>query len=129
MKNFVKEMDREESGVAFFKEKFPRTSMEKWCIWRPSNERTHEGPNVWRSIKVELSASQSLKSRVTNFRENNRSVEYEKEIEELLKSFRQLGTRISVKLYFLRSHLDYFSKNCGNFSEEKVSAFTKTFAL
>ena len=65
--------------------------------------------------KDELSAWQSLK--------NNRSVEYEKEIEELLKSFCQLGARASVKLYFLQLHLDYFPKNCGDLSEEKGECF------
>ena len=60
--------------------------------------------------KVELFARQSLKSRVTNFQGNHQSAEYEKEIDELLKSFRQLRARMSVKLHFLQSH--YFPKNC-----------------
>ena len=46
-------------------------------------------------------------------------MEYEKEIEELLKSFCPLGTWISVKLYFLWLHMDYFPKNCGDLSEDQ----------
>ena len=62
--------------------------------------------------EAELSAWQSLKSVVTNFLRNHWSAEYEKEIEEPLKSFRQLGVKISVKPHILRSYLDYFPKNC-----------------
>ena len=55
---------------------------QSWYIWWPSNKRTHEKPNVWGN-----SAWQSLKSAVTNILGNHQSAEYEKEIEELLKSF------------------------------------------
>ena len=71
------------------------------------------------ACKAELSALQSLKSVVTNYLENHRSTEYEKEIKILLKSFRQLETRISTKLNILWSHLDYFPIfNCGDLSEQ-----------
>ena len=36
---------------------------------------------------------------------------------------------MSAKLHFLRSHLNYFPKNCKDLSECKVSAFNKTFTL
>ena len=73
--------------------------------------------------KSELSAWQSLKSVVTNFLRKHRSAEYEKEIEKLLKSFRKFGARISVKLLFLLSYLDYFPKNCGDLNEEQGERF------
>ena len=68
--------------------------------------------------EAELSAWQSLKSVDTNFLGKHRSAEYEKEIEKLLKSSRQPGARMSVKLHFLQSHLDYFPKNCRDLREE-----------
>ena len=35
---------------------------------------------------------------------------------------------MSVKMYFLRSHLDYFLYNCGDYSEEQRGRdHTKTF--
>ena len=92
-----------------------------------------DGPQIRELIKdpmfdkaqseAELSAWQSLKSVVKNFLENQPSAEYEKEIEELLKSFYQLGTRITVKLHFLRSHLDSFPKDCGDLSVELGERF------
>ena len=73
--------------------------------------------------EAELSAWQSLKLVILNFLRNHWSVEYEKEIEELLKSFCQLRTQMSVKLHFLWSHLDNFPKNCGDLSEEQSESF------
>ena len=70
-----------------------------------------------------LSAKQSLKSVITNFLGNHRNTEYQKEIEKLLKSFHQHGAQMSVKLHFLRPHLDYFPKTCGVLSEEQGERF------
>ena len=107
MKNFVKVMDKEGGGFAFFQENFPRISMEKL------KSGISDGPQIRELVKdpifdevlseAELTGGQSLKSVVTNFLGNQRSAEYRKEIEELLKRFRQLGTQMSVTLHFLRS--------------------------
>ena len=67
MKNFVNAIDREGSGSAFFP---GEVSLDKhgeaqsWYIWQPSNKRTHEGPNVWRSIKQSWTVCLAV---VTNF--------------------------------------------------------------
>ncbi|KAK3865951.1 hypothetical protein Pcinc_028473 [Petrolisthes cinctipes] len=71
-------------------------------------------------IPIELSAWLCLKSVIGNFLGNHQSPEYEKTVDELMESF-----RMSVKMHFLRSHLDYFSNNCGDFSEEKGERFHK----
>ena len=44
-------------------------------------------------------------------------------VDELMENFRKLGSRMSVKMHFLRSHLDYFPENCGDFSEEQSKRF------
>ena len=62
--------------------------------------------------EVELSVWQSLLSLLTNILGNYQTAEFVKEIEELLMSFRQLRARISVKLHFLQSHLEYFLMKC-----------------
>ena len=72
---------------------------------------------------AELSTWKLLKSVVTNFLRNHQSAEYEKEIEEPLKSFHQLGAQMSVKLHFLWSHLDYFLKNCRDLSKDQDICF------
>ena len=62
--------------------------------------------------KSELSAWHSLKSVVVNLLENHRSAEYEKEIQELLKSFR--GMNISQNVFFAVT-LGLFSKELKRF--------------
>ena len=119
MKDIVKVMDREGSGFAFRQEKFPHVSMEKL------KAGIFEGTQIRKLMKDPM-FDEALKSEVINFLGNHRSVEYQKEIEELLKSFCQPGAWMSVKLYFLWLHLDYllldwdyFPKNCGDLSEEQ----------
>lgn len=56
---------------------------------------------------AQLSVWRSLKSMIANFLGNNRTSEYEKEVDELLKSYKKLGACMSVKMHFLRSHLNY----------------------
>ena len=69
--------------------------------------------------EAELSTWQSLKLVDTNFLGNHWSAEYEKEIEELLKSFCQP----EAQLHFLQLHLNYFPKNCRDLSEELGGSF------
>ena len=92
-----------------------------------------EGPQIGELMKgstfddalsaTELSAWGSLKSVITNFLGKNRCEEYEKEVDVLLKNFQKLGARMSVKIHFLRSNLDYFPQNCGDLNEEQRERF------
>ena len=94
MKNFVKEIDRKGSRFAFLQENSPRISMEKLKagIFDGLQIRELKKELMFDEAltKAELSASQSLKSVVTNFLGNYQNAEYEKEIEELQKRFSQL---------------------------------------
>jgi len=127
MKNFVKAMDRKGKGFTFLQQKFPRVSLEKL------KAGIFDGPQIRELMKdstfddalsaTELSAWGSLKSVITNFLGKNRCEEYEKEVDELLKNFQKLGARMSDKMQFLRSHLDYFPQNCGDLSKEQGERF------
>ena len=115
-------MDREGGGFAF-----ARKSMKKLkagIFDDPQIRELVQDPMFDKALsEAELSAWQSLKSIVTSFLGNHWSAKYEKEIAELLKSFRQLGAQTSVKLHFQRSHLNYFLKNCENLSAEHGEHF------
>ena len=127
MKNFVKAMDRKGKGFTFLQQKFPRVSLEKL------KAGIFDGPQIRELMKdstfddalsaTELSAWGSLKSVIINFLGKNWCEEYGKEVDELLKNFQKLGARMSVKIHFLRSHLDYFPLNCGDLSEEQGERF------
>ena len=127
MKNFVKATDREGRGFTFLQQKFPWISLEKLkasIFGRPQIRELMKDSMFNDALSAaELSAWRSLKSVITNFLGNKRNAEYEKEVDELLKNFQKLGARMSVKMYFLRSHLDYFPQNCGDLSEEQGEHF------
>ena len=135
MKNFVKEMDTKGCGFPFFQEKFPCISMEKLkagIFDAPLPRKLLKDPIFDEALsEAELPSWQSPKSVVTNFLGKHRSAEYEKEIEELLKSFLNFRVRISIKLHFLQSHFDYFFfKELWRFEwRVGLALYTKTFAL
>ena len=91
-----------------------------------------EGLQIWEIMQApkfdktlsqaELSTWQSLKTVVANFLGNHRSAEYKKGIEDLQKVFRLLGTRMTVKLHFLRLPLDNFQTS-GKLSQEQGKWF------
>ena len=42
---------------------------------------------------------------------------------ELMNNLQALGARMSTKIHFLNSHLNYFPENCGDYSEEQGKPF------
>ena len=129
MKNFVNAMDREGNGVAFLQERFLWICIEKIKVGIfdiPQKRELIKDPLFDEALsEAELSAWQSLKSVVTNFMGNYRSVEYEKGMEELPNSFCQLGKRMSVKPQIWT----IFQRTVDTWLKSKVSALTKTFTL
>ena len=60
---------------------------------------------------------------VEGFLENHRRDDYAMVVSNLIKSYEKLGCRMSLKLHFLHSHLDFFRDNLGNVSEERGKRF------
>lgn len=127
MKNFVKALNHESPAFAFLSQKFPRVSEAKL------KAGIFDGPQIRELLKDskfddsmgdnEKNAWVAFKSIVENFLGNHRSLEYERVVEDLLQSFQALGARMSIKMHFLSSHLDYFPENCGDVSEEQGERF------
>ena len=59
----------------------------------------------------EKKAWNCFKAVVTDFLGNTKNSDFKKIVSDMLQSFRDLGCRMSVKLHFLYSHLDYFPEN------------------
>ena len=59
---------------------------------------------------------------VNNFLGNHRSPAYVSIFENCVNSFENLGERMS-QVHFLRSHLNFFSSNTGEVSDEDVERF------
>ena len=57
------------------------------------------------------------------FLENINDPNYKELVEKPIKSYQNMGCRISAKLLFSYSHLDFFQENLGDFSEEHFERF------
>ena len=72
---------------------------------------------------LERNAWQAFRMIVEGFHGNQRRDDYAMLVSNLIESYQKLGCRMSLKLYFLHSHLDFFRNNLGNVSEEHGERF------
>ena len=72
---------------------------------------------------VEKKAWTSFRHTVHGFLGNQRSENFKCIIEDLIKSFGSNGCRMSIKMHYLHSHLDFFKENLGDVSEEHGERF------
>ena len=127
MKNFVKALNKEGQAFKYIQQKFPQISDAKL------NAGIFDGLQIRTLLKdkkfestmecIELRAWLAFTGVVDGFFGNKRSSEYIIHVRQLLETFQSLGARMSIKIRFLQSHLDYFLKNCGDYSEEQCERF------
>lgn len=72
---------------------------------------------------LELEAWMAFKWLCDNFLGNNKSPQYRQGVERLLGANHKLGCRMSLKIHFLRAHLDFFPRNLGAVSDEQGETF------
>ena len=72
---------------------------------------------------LELKAWESFVQVVQHFLGNNKAQNYEKLVDDMLKSYKRMGCRMSLKIHFLHSHLDFFPPNLGDVSDEHGERF------
>ena len=72
---------------------------------------------------LERNGWQAFRMIVEGFLENYRRDDYTIVVSNLIESYEKLGCRMSLKLHFLHSHLDFFRDNLGNVSEEHGERF------
>lgn len=127
MKQFVKALDKDSGCFQYIVQKFPALSYEK------KREGVFIGPQIRKLLlddefehtmtSVEHDAWISFRDVVNNFLGNHKHPDYVQIVERMLQNFRLLGCRMSLKVHFLYSHLDYFPKNLGQVSEEQGERF------
>lgn len=127
MKNFVKALTQDGDTFKYLQEKFPRISDAKIkagiFVGPQIRELFKDTQFTLRMTGLELHAWNGFKSVVENFLGNNKSADYAKIVENMIQRYHALGSRMSVKIHFLNSHLDYFPANLGAFSEEQGERF------
>ena len=128
MKNFVKPMDQEGDGFKFLKyffgahksdaklkaEIFVGLEIRKLMLNEEFDSRFNP---------VELAAWNALKSDVANFLGNHRHEQYADMVDDMLKAYEQLEARMSLKMHFLHSHLDFFPPSLGKVSDKQGERF------
>ena len=127
MKNFVKGMDTTGEGFKYLRRMFPGLSDAKL------KEGIFIGPQIKKVMSDhcflekltpnELAAWESFKSVVNGFLGNKKEENSEELIQSLLQNYKNLGCRMSLKIHFLHSHLDFFPKNLGAVSDEQGECF------
>ena len=72
---------------------------------------------------LELRAWHAFKWICSNFLGNVKSNLYHEGVAELLAAYKEMGCRMSLKMLFLHSHLDFFPENLGAVSDEQGERF------
>ena len=114
MKNFVRALNKEGEGFKYISQKFSAVSEAKL------KAGVSVGPDIRALLRDEKFLSLltpgekrawlAFQAVVENFLGSKKAGNYKDLVEELLESFRLLGSRMSVKIYFLHSQVDYSLK-------------------
>ena len=123
MKNFVKAMDPKGQGFLYLKEKFGNVltdaKLKAGIFVGPQIRQLVRDPVFpTRLNHLELEAWQSFVEVVNNFLGNYRADNYTELVKNMLKAYKNMGSRMSLKIHFLHSHLDFFPENLGAVSDE-----------
>ena len=73
--------------------------------------------------ETEKEARQAFRGVVNGILRYKRNQNYKELVQKFIKSYQNMGCRMSVKLHFLCSHLDFFQENLADFSEEHGERF------
>ena len=76
-----------------------------------------------RMIAAERAAGCSYVSVIREFLGDTKASNYRNLVDVMLQNFQALGARMSIKLHYLFSHLDYFPETLGDVSEEQRERF------
>ena len=76
----------------------------------------------------ESEAWKAFRAVVQNFLGNKRIDDYKLLVNNLMEKYENMGCRMSLKLHFLHSHLDFFSPNIGDV-RNTVKDFTRIFLI
>jgi hypothetical protein len=127
MKNFVKALDKSGPAFQYLTAKFPSISdakLKEGIFIGPQIRQVLLDTDFEAKLKpVELRAWTSFKSLCDNFLGNKKVDNYGEIVKRLLTTFQKLGARMSLKIHFLHSHLDFFPSNLGDVSDEMGERF------
>ena len=129
MKHFVKALAKDGDCFRYICMIFPGLSIEK------SKAKVFDRPQIRKLINeanfcnfmnlTELCASTAFTTAVKFFMGKTKAPNYKQLVETLLTNLHLLGANMSIKLYFLHSHLARFPENLSDVSDEQRERFRK----
>ena len=132
-KQFVKGLRKDSLAFKFLHECFPKLSDAK------IKEDVFVGPQIRKLIlndmfdktlnETELAAWKSFKQVFLNFLSLHKSDDFEDVVANLLRNYHIMRCKMSLKVYFLHSHLPFFHETLEQFQMNTVRDFTKTLLL
>ena len=115
MKNFVKALDKNGEAFNYLKALFPKISDAKLKegIFVGPHFRKLLNDNIFekRLNPQESPAWKSFVSVVEGFLGNHKTENCRQLIDTLLRNYKTMGCRMSLKIHFLHSHLDFLPEN------------------
>ena len=127
MKQFAKALDKDSDCFNYITKTFPGLSMGKL------KAGTFDGPQIHNLMQsqtltahmtvAEKAAWCSYVSVIQEFLGNTKARNYQNFVDVMLQNFQALGAKMSIKLHYLFSHLDFFPENLGNVSKEQGERF------
>ena len=77
-------------------------------------------PHFEKSLsKLEFCVWQAFKWLCVNFLGNAKSPSFQAGVDDFLEAYSKMGCRMSLKMHFLHSHLNFFPTNLGAVSDEQ----------
>jgi len=127
MKNFVKGMDKTGRGFQYVRNKFPNVSDAKIkdCIFiGPQIRQLMQDKQFDEDVnETERNVWLTFKRICKDFLGNHKAANYQDVVQDLLTSYKAMGCNMSLKVYFLESHLDFFPENLSKLSDEHGERF------
>ncbi|XP_068201934.1 uncharacterized protein [Palaemon carinicauda] len=132
IKQFVKALDFGGEAFQEIRLMFPKLSEAKikgGIFVGPQVNTMLKSEKLERAMtKIEKEAWCAFRDVVHGFLGNNKDPNYKQLVAKLIENFRKLGCRMSLKIHFLHSHLDFFPENLGDVSEEQGERFHQDIA-
>ena len=120
-KQFVKSLKPTSRAFRHIRQLFPSISEAKvksGIFVGPQIRRMLSSEELEKQMSdLERNAWQAFRMIVEGFLGNHRRDDYAMVVSNLIESYKKLGCRMSLKLHFLHSHLDFFRDNLGNVSK------------
>lgn len=127
IKQFVKALDPDSAAFKHLEVVFPKLSEAKIkagvFVGPQIKKLMHDSKFPDKLSALEKRAWRSFVAVVRGFLGNNKEENYQELIGDLLKSYKEMGCRMSLKLHMLHSHLNFFKSNMGDYSEEHGERF------